>query len=158
MALRGMRPVVELMFGDFSTLIADQIINHIAKFHGMYNGQVSAPVLIRTPMGARRGYGPTHSQTLEKIYFGTPGLTILAPFHLQGGSEMGTPGQLLYDAILKQDGPTFFVENKLQYLLKLLTPEDLQEYNLVKSLPRGRHSPPPAQRSPCAAHRPRNSP
>ena len=135
MALRGMRPVVELMFGDFSTLIADQVINHIAKFHGMYNNQVSAPVLIRTPMGARRGYGPTHSQTLEKIYFGTPGLTVLAPSHLQGSSEMGEPGQLLYDAILKQDGPTFFVENKLQYLLKLLTAEDFQEYDLVENFP-----------------------
>ncbi|MBG0770768.1 MAG: alpha-ketoacid dehydrogenase subunit beta [Anaerolineaceae bacterium] len=135
MALRGMRPVVEIMFGDFATLIADQVINHIAKFHGMYNGQANAPVLIRTPMGARRGYGPTHSQTLEKLFLGTPGLTVLAPFHLQGGSELGTPGQLLYDAILQQEGPTFFVENKLQYLLKLLTPEDLQEYTVVESLP-----------------------
>ena len=135
MALRGMRPVVEIMFGDFSTLIADQIINHIAKFHGMYNNQVSAPVVIRTPMGARRGYGPTHSQTLEKIFLGTPGLTVLAPSHLQGGDEMGAPGQLLYDAILRQDGPTFFVENKLQYLLKLLTPENLQDYDVVESLP-----------------------
>ncbi len=136
MALRGMRPVVEIMFGDFATLIADQVINHIAKFHGMYNGQANAPVLIRTPMGARRGYGPTHSQTLEKIFLGTPGLTVLAPFHMQGSTELGAPGQLLYDAILKQVGPTFFVENKLQYLLKLLTPEDLQEYTVMESLPK----------------------
>ena len=136
MALRGMRPVVEIMFGDFVTLIADQIVNHIAKFHGMYNGQVTAPVLIRTPMGARRGYGPTHSQTLETIFLGTPGLTVLAPSHLQGKSELGAPGQLLHNAILTQDEPTFFVENKLQYLLKLLTAEDLQEYTLVESLPK----------------------
>jgi len=136
MALRGMRPVVEIMFGDFATLIADQVINHIAKFHGMYNGQANAPVLIRTPMGARRGYGPTHSQTLEKIFLGTPGLTVLAPFHLQGSTELGAPGQLLYNAILQQEGPTFFVENKLQYLLKLLSPEDLQEYVLTENLPK----------------------
>ena len=136
MALRGMRPVVEIMFGDFVTLIADQVINHIAKFHGMYNGQVNAPVLIRTPMGARRGYGPTHSQTLEKLFLGTPGLTVLAPFQLQGSTELGAPGQLLYDAILQQNGPTFFVENKLQYLLKLLTPEDLQEYTIMESHPK----------------------
>ena len=136
MALRGMRPVVEIMFGDFVTLIADQVINHIAKFHGMYNGQVNAPVLIRTPMGARRGYGPTHSQTLEKLFLGTPGLTVLAPYQLLGSTELGAPGQLLYDAILQQDGPTFFVENKLQYLLKLLTPEDLQEYTIMESHPK----------------------
>ncbi len=136
MALRGMRPVVEIMFGDFATLIADQIVNHIAKFNGMYNSQVNAPVVIRTPMGARRGYGPTHSQTLEKIFLGTPGLTVLAPSHLQGSSAIGAAGQLLYNAILQQDGPTFFVENKLQYLLKRLTSEDLQDYEITESLPK----------------------
>ena len=135
MALRGLRPVVEIMFGDFSTLIADQVLNHIAKFHGMYNGQASAPVVIRTPMGARRGYGPTHSQTLERLFLGAPGLTVLAPFHLLGASPLGAPGQLLYDAILGQDGPTFFVENKLQYLLKLLGPEALRDYDLRESPP-----------------------
>ena len=135
MALRGMRPVVEIMFGDFSTLIADQILNHIVKFNGMYNGQVTAPVVIRAPMGARRGYGPTHSQSLEKLFLGAPGLTVLAPSHLQGETPLGAPGQLLYEAILRQNGPTFFIENKLQYLLKLLGPSDLQEYEVVESLP-----------------------
>ena len=133
MALRGMRPVVEIMFGDFSTLIADQVINHLAKFGPMYNGQVHVPALIRTPMGGRRGYGPTHSQTLEKLFLGTPGLTVLAPFQLKGDSDLGAPGQLLHNAILKQNSPTFFVENKLQYLLKLLTPDVLREYDLVET-------------------------
>ena len=68
MALRGLRPVVEIMFGDFITLIADQVINHLTKFRWMYNDQVRVPIVIRTPMGGRRGYGPTHSQSLEKIY------------------------------------------------------------------------------------------
>src|SRR5512136_2612410 len=79
MALRGLRPVVEIMFGDFISLIADQLINHIAKFHWMYNEQVHVPLVIRTPMGGRRGYGPTHSQTLEKLYLGVPGLKVVAP-------------------------------------------------------------------------------
>ncbi len=74
MALRGLRPVVEIMFGDFVTLIADQLINHAAKFRWMYNDQVSVPLVVRTPMGGRRGYGPTHSQTLEKLFLGVPGL------------------------------------------------------------------------------------
>ncbi len=111
MALRGLRPVVEIMFGDFITLIADQVINHIAKFRWMYNDQVRVPLVIRTPMGGRRGYGPTHSQTLEKIFLGIPGLVVLAPTHL------GDPGRLLYDAILNCDDPVLFVENKLLYLL-----------------------------------------
>ena len=51
MALRGLRPVVEIMFGDFLTLIADQVINHAAKFRWMYNDQVRTPLVIRIPMG-----------------------------------------------------------------------------------------------------------
>lgn len=131
MALRGMRPVVEIMFGDFTTLITDQVINHIAKFNGMYDGAASAPVVIRTPMGGRRGYGPTHSQTLEKFFLGVPGLTVLAPFNLLGDHLLGAPGELLYAAILKLDSPVLFVENKLQYLFRLHPWEDLAEYALT---------------------------
>ncbi len=84
LALRGLKPVLEIMFGDFVTLLADQIINHISKFRWMYNDSVDLPLVIRAPMGGRRGYGPTHSQTLEKLYLGVPGLTVAAPlnFHL----------------------------------------------------------------------------
>ncbi len=121
MALRGLRPVVEIMFGDFVTLIADQIINHAAKFRWMYNDQARVPLLIRTPMGGRRGYGPTHSQTLEKLFLGVPGLRLLAPCHF------GDPGALLYRAILNSETPTLFVENKLQYLLPVYTPVDSLE-------------------------------
>lgn len=135
MALRGMHPVVEIMFGDFSTLIADQVINHLAKFQMMYHQQVSVPVLIRTPMGGRRGYGPTHSQTLEKFFLGVPGLSVLAPFHLEGSHPLGAPGQLLHKAIRTSEAPIFFVENKLQYLLKLLTPPDLAEFDLKDFVP-----------------------
>src|SRR5574341_2501677 len=65
MALRGLRPVVEIMFGDFLTLAMDQIVNHISKWQYMFNDQVRVPLVIRTPMGGRRGYGPTHSQCIE---------------------------------------------------------------------------------------------
>jgi pyruvate/2-oxoglutarate/acetoin dehydrogenase E1 component len=128
MALRGMHPVAEIMFGDFSTLIADQVINHIAKFGEVY--QTDMPVVIRTPMGGRRGYGPTHSQTLEKIFLGVPGLTVLAPFHIIGEDQLGAPGKLLYDAITGFNSPVFFVENKLQYLLKLLRDVDLVNFDV----------------------------
>jgi len=130
LALRGFHPVVEIMFGDFTTLIVDQVVNHLAKFHDMYHGQVSVPVVIRTPMGGRRGYGPTHSQTLEKLFLGVPGLRVLAPFHIENEEPLGLPGELLYDAVTQAEGPTLFVENKLQYPLKLLSSSDLSEYAL----------------------------
>jgi len=131
MALRGMHPIVEIMFGDFSTLIADQVINHITKFSAMYDGRADVPIVIRTPMGGRRGYGPTHSQTLEKLFLGVPGLTVLAPFHLKQQNPIGLPGRLLYDAVTALDSPVFFIENKLQYLLKLLSPDDLADYEIA---------------------------
>lgn len=111
MALRGLRPVVEIMFGDFLPLAADQLINHAAKFRWMYNEQVQVPMVIRTPMGGRRGYGPTHSQTLEKHFLGVPGLTVLAP------SALSDPCHLLKQAILSGQGPVLFIENKLLYPL-----------------------------------------
>ena len=114
MALRGLLPVVEIMFGDFLTLAVDQVINHLVKFSWMYNDQVSVPVVIRTPMGGRRGYGPTHSQTLEKLFLGVPGLRVLAP------STAGDPGQLLEHAILHDRMPVLFIENKLLYLSPML--------------------------------------
>ena len=113
MALRGLLPVVEIMFGDFITLAADQLINHLAKFRYMYNYQVDVPVVIRTPMGGRRGYGPTHSQSLEKIFIGIPGLTLLAP------NVFTDPGNLLLNAILHKPEPVLFIENKLLYSLPL---------------------------------------
>lgn len=131
MAMRGLRPVVEIMFGDFTTLIADQVINHLAKFRWMYNDQVRLPMVIRTPMGGRRGYGPTHSQTLEKLYLGVPGLSMIAPVALSRTDGTGAPGDLLLQAILESEDPTFFVENKLQYYLPVQTQVDLSDFSLV---------------------------
>lgn len=124
MALRGLRPVVEIMFGDFITLTADQVINHATKFRWMYNDQVRVPMVIRTPMGGRRGYGPTHSQSLEKLFLGVPGLRVLAPSHF------GDPGALLAKAILEDDDPVLFVENKLLYLLPLQQDGSLIDFDL----------------------------
>ena len=128
MALRGLRPVVEIMFGDFITLIADQIINHAAKFNWMYNEQANVPLVIRTPMGGRRGYGPTHSQTLEKLFLGTPGLRVLAP------CSIVDPGKLLLDAIFKDNHPTLFIENKLLYLIQVNSVTALNEYTIQEKI------------------------
>ncbi len=128
MALRGLRPVVEIMFGDFVSLIADQLVNHIAKFRWIYNDQVSVPMVIRTPMGGRRGYGPTHSQTLEKLYLGIPGLRVLAPAALSYPDGKGSAGDMLYHAILTNEEPVLFIENKLQYALPVLYQQDLNDF------------------------------
>jgi pyruvate/2-oxoglutarate/acetoin dehydrogenase E1 component len=114
MAMRGLRPVAEVMFGDFVTLIADQLINHAAKFRWMYNEQVRVPLVIRAPMGGRRGYGPTHSQSLEKLFLGVPGLRVLAP------NALDDPAELLQAAIFQDEGPILFVEHKLLYTRPLL--------------------------------------
>jgi pyruvate/2-oxoglutarate/acetoin dehydrogenase E1 component len=135
MALRGLRPVVEIMFGDFLTLAADQVINHAAKFHYMYNDQARVPMVIRTPMGGRRGYGPTHSQTLEKHFLGAPGLSVLAP------CAIGGPGELLLGAIFEDDDPVLFIENKLLYLLPVQDVGTSEELQIELSLNDGSHTP-----------------
>ena len=134
MALRGLRPVVEIMFGDFITLIADQVINHIAKFRWMYNDQVRVPLVIRTPMGGRRGYGPTHSQTLEKLFLGVPGLRVLAP------TALGYPGELLAQAVADDD-PVLFIENKLLYLQRLHNEDSSNDFELHRHSVAGTYAP-----------------
>jgi pyruvate/2-oxoglutarate/acetoin dehydrogenase E1 component len=125
MALRGLRPVAEIMFGDFVTLITDQIVNHAAKFRWMYNDNVRVPLVVRTPMGGRRGYGPTHSQSLEKFFLGVPGLKVVAP------NTLGDAGDLLLAAIAEED-PLLFVEHKLLYPCHPLEPgkDDLADYEI----------------------------
>ena len=124
MALRGLRPVVELMFGDFLTLAADQLVNHAAKFRWMYNDQVRVPLVVRTPVGGRRGYGPTHSQTLEKLFLGVPGLEVWA------ACDLGNPGELLCRLILEGEDPVLFIENKLLYPLRMQDSTGLVDFEL----------------------------
>jgi len=134
MALRGLRPVLEIMFGDFTTLVTDQMVNHISKFRWMYNNTVNLPLVIRAPMGGRRGYGPTHSQTLEKLFMGVPGLTLMAPVNLVDDKLHQAPGDLLQGIILRTDDPVMFIENKLQYLLPVYSPEDLPDLEISLTL------------------------
>jgi pyruvate/2-oxoglutarate/acetoin dehydrogenase E1 component len=82
LALAGMRPIVEIMFGDFVGLCADQIINHAAKFPWMYGHEVPLPLTIRTASGSGKNYGPTHSQSLEALFIGLPDFEIWSPFPL----------------------------------------------------------------------------
>lgn len=108
LALAGQRPVVEIMFADFVTLCMDQLYNHAVKFPGMF-ADTSVPLVLRTPCGGRRGYGPTHSQSPENLLCSVPGLTVLY------GSHRHNVGQLLVDAVTRWPNPTVFLEHKLLY-------------------------------------------
>jgi 2-oxoisovalerate dehydrogenase E1 component len=118
LSLNGMRPIIEVMFGDFITLMYDQILNHAAKFKWMYKNKVHVPVLIRMPTGGKRGYGPTHSQSIEKIFFGIPNILVVAPTHYHN------PGQLMVNIYRNMDVPVIFVENKLLYSEQLVSSSD----------------------------------
>lgn len=108
LSMSGHRTIVEIMFADFLTLCMDQIYNHAVKFPGMFK-DCDVPVIIRAPCGGRRGYGPTHSQSLENLFISVPGLTVLY------GSHRHNVGQLLIDAATCWPNPTVFLEHKLLY-------------------------------------------
>lgn len=114
LALNGFKPFAEIMFGDFITLAFDQIVNHASKFHHMFNKQAHCPVVIRTPMGGRRGYGPTHSQTLDKFLVGIDNVKTVAINTLLDPA-------LLYNEILTEAHPVIVIENKVDYGKKILS-------------------------------------
>jgi 2-oxoisovalerate dehydrogenase E1 component len=108
LALMGSPTYVEIMFGDFITHVFDQLISNASKFFHMYAFQASAPVRIRTPMGGKRGYGPTHSQSLEKHLLGIDNLAVFAL------SSLEDPGVAL-QAIDQLPGPAVIIESKADY-------------------------------------------
>jgi len=113
LALNGFKPFAEIMFGDFMTLAFDQIVNHASKFHHMFNKKVNCPVVIRTPMGARRGYGPTHSQTLDKFLVGIDNVKTVAL------NTFINPA-IIYEAVYEERHPVLVIENKTDYGKKML--------------------------------------
>jgi 2-oxoisovalerate dehydrogenase E1 component len=108
LSLSGYLPVTEVMFADFMTLCVDQLYNHAVKFPGVFD-DCRVPLVIRTPSGGRRGYGPTHSQSPEHILTSIPGLTVVA------GSHRHDSGRLLIDAVTRWLYPVVFIEHKLLY-------------------------------------------
>jgi 2-oxoisovalerate dehydrogenase E1 component len=108
LALSGYKPYVEIMFGDFMTLALDQIINHASKFYHMYNHKVKCPLVIRTPMGGRRGYGPTHSQTLDRFLIGIDNVKTVVL------NTLIDPA-LVYSQVNKENDPVIVIENKVDY-------------------------------------------
>lgn len=116
-AMLGMRPVVEIMFMDFIALALDQLLNSASKLHYMYHGQVKVPMVLRTPGGAKGGYGPSHSQMLSSLLVGIPGLKVVAP-----SSAYQVKGML--KTAIRDDNPVVFIENKRLYPQKGFVPEN----------------------------------
>jgi acetoin:2,6-dichlorophenolindophenol oxidoreductase subunit beta len=110
-ALKGMRPVVELMFADFAAVCFDQIANELAKYRYMTGGQVEVPVTIRMANGASLGFGAQHSQTVESWFLNVPGLVLVAP---------STPHDAygLLRAAIQSPDPVLFFEHKGLYATK----------------------------------------
>lgn len=126
LSLMGSPTYVEIMFGDFATHVFDQLISNASKFFNMYAFQVSAPVRIRTPMGGKRGYGPTHSQSLEKLMVGIDNVAVFALTSLEDPkSTIAALSTILAPAVL--------IENKVDYGRYLW--QGMAEYTLTKTSP-----------------------
>jgi len=115
-AAAGSRPVVEIMFMDFVTLAVDQLVNMAAKLHYIYG--LRCPLVVRMPHGGGRGYGATHSQSLERLFTGVPGLQIVAPATALDASA-------LLQTALQGSNPVLFLEHKLLYPMRWEVPEEL---------------------------------
>jgi len=119
LSLTGKKPFVEIMFGDFLSYSFDQILSNASKFFGMYNGKIKVPLVIRTPMGGGRGYGPTHSQSLEKHLIGLNQIKVLALNFLSNINEV-------YGEILNEEDTVILIENKIDYgKLQIEIPQQL---------------------------------
>ncbi len=115
-AMTGLRPVVDIMFGDFITLTMDQMVNQAAKIHYMSGGKLNVPMVMRTTFGATRRSGAQHSQSLHAWFSHVPGLKVVVP---------STPydAKGLLKTAIRDDNPVVFFEDKMMYLLKGPVPE-----------------------------------
>ncbi len=116
-ALTGMRPVVEIMFIDFTTVCMDMIINQMAKMHYMFGGRGRVPMVLRTNIGAGRGAAAQHSQSFHALFMHIPGLYVAVP-----STPYDAKG-LIIEAI-RNDNPVIFVEHKKLYVEKGHVPEE----------------------------------
>jgi len=115
-AMTGMRPIIDIMFGDFIALTLDQVVNQAAKVHYMSGGKLKVPLVIRTTLGATRRTAAQHSQSLHAWVSHVPGLKVVLP---------STPADAkgLLKTAIRDENPVIFFEDKMMYQLKGLVPE-----------------------------------
>lgn len=107
-AKTGLRPIIEIMYADFATLISDPLINHAAKSYFMSGGKASCPMVVRLPSGAGTGHGPQHTQCTEAMFLSVPGLIILCPSCPQDAFELLTQA-------MQSNNPVLVFEHKALY-------------------------------------------
>ena len=115
-AMTGMRPVAEIMYVDFMTLVMDQLCNQAAKLRYMFGGKIKVPMVIRTEGGAGRTLGAHHSQSLESWFMHIPGIKLVMP-----ATPADAKGLLI--ASIRDDNPVVFIEHKMLYNTKGEVPE-----------------------------------
>lgn len=120
-AMTGLRPVVDIMFGDFIALVMDQMANQAAKVHYMSGGKWKVPLVMRTTLGATRRSAAQHSQSLHAWFSHVPGLKVVLP---------STPydAKGLMKSAIRDDNPVIFFEDKMMYKLKGAVPSE--EYTI----------------------------
>lgn len=116
-AMTGSRPIVDLMFGDFLTLVMDQMVNQAAKIHYMSGGKLSVPMVLRTNMGATRRSAAQHSQSLHAWLCHVPGLKVALP-----SSAYEAKG--LLKSAIRDNNPVVIIEDKLMYQDKAMVPDE----------------------------------
>lgn len=116
-AMRGLRPVVELMTINFSLLALDQVVNHAAHIRYMFGGQARVPLVVRMPQGAGHQLGPTHSHCWEAFYLHVPGLLVAAP-------STAADAKGLLKAAIRDDNPVIFIEHEYLYGQRGDVPDD----------------------------------
>src|SRR6187455_3574493 len=110
-AVNGLRPVIEIMFGDFLPLVMDSVVNQMSKYWFLTGGQVSVPVVIRSVVGAGGRFGAIHSQMPASWFMGVPGVKIVAP-------AFPADAKALLRAAIDDDNPVLFFEHKRLYTIK----------------------------------------
>lgn len=122
-AMTGMRPIVEIMFGDFLTLVMDQLVNQAAKMYYMSGGRYKVPIVIRTTLGAGRRLAAQHSQSLQAWVAHIPGLKVVLP---------STPydAKGLLKTAIRDNNPVIFFEDKLMYQKKGHVPPSSDPYTV----------------------------
>jgi pyruvate/2-oxoglutarate/acetoin dehydrogenase E1 component len=120
LALAGSKAIVEIMFADFAALAFDQLLNFASKSVTMYGTRVPMPLIVRCPSGGHRGYGPTHSQSLQKHFVGIPGLSLfeMSPFH---------DNRRVLDRMLRLGEPCLLFEDKVLYTRRMYAPGTVEE-------------------------------
>ena len=115
-AMTGLRPVVDIMFGDFLTLVMDQLANQAAKAHYMSGGRLQVPLTLRTTLGATRRSAAQHSQSLQAWVAHVPGLKVVLP-------SCPADAKGLLKTAIRDNNPVVFIEDKMDYTVKGEVPD-----------------------------------